>query len=350
MAIQSQPRHVRVSCKVVELAEVPSEILICPAGAVHSDNARFVMDRVAAELCIQRFRLRRVDVPIDWEHETESTLSAKRPHRAPAAGWIKSLFWRQAEGLFAKVEWTEQGAADIESKQYRYLSPVIFMRHTDRRAIAIVSVGLTNNPAIRGIRAIANSFRKGMATMDLKQKLIEILGLDGAADEQAILDVVGALMASGKGGETTANSMRSIDGDDELKRVLNRATVAESELSKVRCREFIREGMDSGKITQHKVSWWESFFARDPAGAADFIKEAPVIAPLPGRVVQNSQALPGGSYSGKRGTIISNAQFYYRAHSEELARITDERSYISGQLVENRMQRLSDEEAAKLGL
>ena len=57
------------------------------------------------------------DIPIDWEHASD--IKAPRGEEAPAAGWITQLEVRNG-ALWGRVEWTERGAAQVASREYRY--------------------------------------------------------------------------------------------------------------------------------------------------------------------------------------------------------------------------------------
>ena len=70
---------------------------------------------------------------------------------APAAGWITALEAVEGEGIYATVEWTAKAAEFIKAKEYRYMSPVIFISDDDRRAVKLASVALTNTPAMEAL-------------------------------------------------------------------------------------------------------------------------------------------------------------------------------------------------------
>lgn len=91
---------------------------------------------------------------VDYEHQT--ILSEKNGQPAPAAGWFKSMEWREGEGLFATdVVWTDRAKAMIESGEYKYLSPVILYSKKTGAVLKILHVALTNHAAIDGMREIA---------------------------------------------------------------------------------------------------------------------------------------------------------------------------------------------------
>ena len=134
----------------VELSGVPTEIKILPLGMVHSQKGDFNVDDESFELIRKQFKDRKLDLVIDYEHQTLSDV------QAPAGGWIKDLY-KGEDAIIAKVEWTPKAAEYLKNKEYRYLSPVVLVRKRDQKATAIHSVALTNTPAIDGMFALVNS-------------------------------------------------------------------------------------------------------------------------------------------------------------------------------------------------
>jgi len=126
-----------------------SELTILPPGIVKlSGMAPILMDKEAADSIIAAFRDQGVDIPIDWEHA--AVLKGARGEAAPAAAWVTDLIWDRKRGLIASVEWTAEGREMVESKQYKYLSPVVLVDEESRRPLALHSVALTNKPRIKG--------------------------------------------------------------------------------------------------------------------------------------------------------------------------------------------------------
>lgn len=87
------------------------------------------------------------DLVIDYEHQSLLTKTNGQP--APAAGWFKTLQWREGEGLFAvNVRWTDKAKAMIAAKEYRFVSPVFVFDGNTGEVQRIVGMGLTNTPAL----------------------------------------------------------------------------------------------------------------------------------------------------------------------------------------------------------
>lgn len=137
---------------VVDVEGVPEEIKILPLGYVQSQKGDFEVDDESVGLIQGQFKSRRIDIVIDYEHQTLKDV------QAPAGGWIKDIY-KGKDALIAKVQWTDRAKEYLKNKEYRYLSPVVMVRKSDRKAAAIHSVALTNTPAIDGMFPIINSFK-----------------------------------------------------------------------------------------------------------------------------------------------------------------------------------------------
>ena len=129
---------------------VPELVQLIPYGVIKGrDGRRFKMfntKEVIAET-IRRFNptgvQNTIDLVVDYEHQTD--LSAENGKPAPAGGWIKELFDKGNAGLWGKVSWTARAKEFIQSRQYRFLSPV-FKHDKDGNVLALLRAGLTNAP------------------------------------------------------------------------------------------------------------------------------------------------------------------------------------------------------------
>jgi phage I-like protein len=165
-----------------------------PHGIVQPTDGRkagpWRMDAQRAAPLIAAFKAAKNPLAIDYEHQ--SLMAAKNGQPAPAAGWIVDLEYRDGEGLFATVEWTERAAAAIKAGEYRYFSPV-FADKGDR----ITKLGpgaLTNNPALDGMAPVIAASALSPLTQieepkmeELLKALRQALGLAPDADEPALL-------------------------------------------------------------------------------------------------------------------------------------------------------------------
>lgn len=139
-------------------SNAPEWIRLLPMGEIPlgDDREPFMVDHAVLDSIVQRFQERGLDLVIDYEHQTLSG------QKAPAAGWIKGLEARE-DGLWARVEWTAAARQHLESKEYRYFSPVLRLDQESRRPLALLHVALTNTPAINHLPPlVAKSWGPGL--------------------------------------------------------------------------------------------------------------------------------------------------------------------------------------------
>jgi len=163
-------------------AVAPASIQVSPAGWVKTTKGDYLCDGEAMDLVMQSFREQGVDVVIDYEHQTQG----RGP--APAAGWINKLTARP-DGLWATVEWTPRATEYLQRREYRYLSPVIMVRKSDKRVVQLRSAALTNEPATMGQRPLVLKADGGLyqppftetgapVLDELQLKINEMMGVD----------------------------------------------------------------------------------------------------------------------------------------------------------------------------
>lgn len=280
---------------------VPENIKILPLGNVNSRKGNFLVDETSFKEMQQYFTDRQIDVVIDYEHQTlEGT-------EAPAAGWIKDLKLTD-EGVVAKVYWTDRAKEYLKNKEYRYLSPVIFKRKSDGRAIVLHSVALTNTPAIDGMEPIVNNlnFLKG-GKEDMNEflkKLAVLLGLDENATEEEIIEAIKKLAENEKAPE---GNEEEIVANKEILKALEldeKATVEDvkgkiialknpagyvsaedftklkEKIQEKESEDLVKMALSTGKITPAQKDWAKQYALKDPSGFKNFVDKAPQVVPL----------------------------------------------------------------------
>lgn len=176
-----------------EMSGTPAEFQVLPAGKieVHGDEPAY-LDEESAVKIIAAYKSRGNDMVIDYEHQSLADV------QSPAAGWIKDLVWKGAEGLWAVVEWTAKAAEYLKNREYRYFSPVMLVGAVDRKVALLVNVALTNNPAMNNLRPIvakATDFIENQKKEDtMLEKLKKLLGLAADAGEDKVVEGVTLLV------------------------------------------------------------------------------------------------------------------------------------------------------------
>lgn len=257
----------------------PEWIPLVPAGqVVGRDGREWVND--SPELVIGAFAAGGADLPVDLEHATE--LKAPQGDPAPAVGWIQELQIRDGH-IWGRVEWTEAGRNAVESKSYRYVSPVFVFERASKRVVALTSAALTNRPNLF-LQAL-----NGQEDRMTLEELLAALGLPKGTTFEAALAHIGKL----KGDLVTAtNAAASPPLDKFVPRAdfdaaLARATNAEASLTALNqqakdkdIKAAIEKALAEGKITPATVDYHKAQCALE-GGLERFdayCKAAPVIA------------------------------------------------------------------------
>lgn len=133
----------------------PTEIRILPAGKFRAADgsgrpanvAAWMTDANIAKSIISASFAAYKELLIDYEHQSLAT--QKNGQLVPAAGWFRGLEWRAGMGLYATaVQWNKRAAEMIAAREYRFISPVFVYNQTSGAVERIVSVAITNTPAL----------------------------------------------------------------------------------------------------------------------------------------------------------------------------------------------------------
>ena len=185
---------------------VPDWIQLTPAGPNirGRDGRNWILPD--PEAVVSAFRTHGADLPVDFEHATQVKGSKGEP--APAIGWIKDMEVRGA-AIWARVEWNDAGKTALQTKGYRYVSPVFTFAKAAGDILKMVSAGLTNNPNLE-MAALNKEEAQHMETM-MDKAILEALGL--AANASAA-DAVGAIGKLKEARDTATNTAQNFNADD----------------------------------------------------------------------------------------------------------------------------------------
>jgi phage I-like protein len=273
--------------------QVGNSIQILPYGWVETDKGKFLVDEQAIKSMMQAFEAKKNDTVIDYEHQTLKDVIA------PAAAWIKKLEDRGKDGLWGEVEWTPKALEFVKNKEYRYLSPVVFARKTDGRAVILHSCGLTNTPAIDGMEPIANKETEAKI-MDLLKMLAGLLGLPETATEDDVKKAIADLQAKvQQSGEVVANkevlTLLELPETANLADTKGKIIALKNPSGYVKAEEFkalqdklatqerdglVEMALKSGKVAPAQKAWAEQYALKDAEGFKAFLKDAPAVVPV----------------------------------------------------------------------
>ncbi|SDY55301.1 phage protease [Citreimonas salinaria] len=119
-------------------------------------------------------------IHVDVDH---GTMPGAKGGDTRAYGYIGEMEERE-DGLWGRVEWTAAGQALMEDRAYWGVSPV-FLNAKDGRITRIVSVAITNRPALRQLTALTFT-DEGEDGMDFRAMVAEMVGLTADASDEDI--------------------------------------------------------------------------------------------------------------------------------------------------------------------
>jgi len=289
-------------------AALPEWIRVLPLGKVELADQRepFMVDEASLASMVKAFRSRGIDLVIDYEHQSLNG------ERAPAAGWIKELEAR-GDGLWARVDWTQQAREYLAQREYRYFSPVLRLDPETRRPMALMHVGLTNVPAINHLPPlVARWGGEAKAAGELKHldlgfgvqvtkinpvkekaKMVEKLkSLMGLKPEVEAGVVCGKALEAFRDLSLTLNlpddaTVAQLKGAVEaLKTGAARLLKAEEEVQALKARlvaetteRVVEEALKAGKVSPAQRSWALEYCRRDPEGFKTYAARAPKWVP-----------------------------------------------------------------------
>lgn len=338
--------QVVVGASAVAAGSAAGRVLIAPWGQVRSSSGDFVLDAEAGRLVVEAFAAHGTDVPVDYEHQSLGGTYASPSGQAPAAGWIKALRVIGPEdgdgepGLYAEVEWTQAARAKLDSREYRYLSPVVIVRKRDRRVVALHSAALTNKPAIVGMRPIVNKQESERVRMSVVQACESENVATG--EREPVQDAASAGTAGGDEVIVTQPGTKGGEALDVLRLRLGLGAESDGETVILAAEQRLADLMESarrreaeervsaatraGKLIPVQREWALALALHDAAAFDAWAATAPVVVSL-GRTQP-----PETSDAGRgRATVIASARAAYRAEPA-LAAITDEEAWVRSAL------------------
>ncbi|MBF0445085.1 MAG: phage protease, partial [Magnetococcales bacterium] len=298
---------------VFEIASAAGEIQLFPAGEFRAGDGRpyglkaWRLDADIAKVVIANVAARANDLVIDYEHQTINAEWNGQP--APAAGWFKSLEWRD-DGLWAvNVQFTETAVNYIEKGEYRYISPVFTYDQNTGIVIDILHAALVNFPAIDGMadlhsRAAArfqNQAKQEIPQVEPKQ-LRGALGLAVTATDDEVTAKIAALKQTAKQSEEAVATAKAEPPDpahfvpvtmvEELKTEIAALKSGQEESQKA---ALIADGVAAGKLLPAQLGWAKTL---QVASLKSYLETTPAIAALKGTQTQDKDPADGGAGEG----------------------------------------------------
>lgn len=318
-----QKRHIATHTAELRPAPgtAPDRIQLLPSGSFQGRDGRgpYVLADASAVIAATREHFGKADIPLDYNHQTELSTQNGRP--APAAGWITELT-AEADGIWARVEWTERGAAAVASREFRYVSPVFFHDEAGN-VLMLCSAALTNIPNL-DLKALSEQGKQRAVPgakecrMEFKEAVAQALGLSPSASEvdiiaqakashEAVAQAGKALNASeGPAGlvaaaQSVAGKLAQAENPDPSKYVpmaMHEAATKEladlkAAQAKAQAEALVKEAQAAGKLTPAMEQWGRDYAAANPEGFKAWMASAPNLTPGGGADSRATAAQPG---------------------------------------------------------
>lgn len=288
-----------VAVCVFEITSDAAVVQLTPAGEFRARDGRpqhlpaWKIDRAIAERVIAAFRSQRNPAAIDYEHQLLNAEQNGQP--APAAGWINDLEWREGQGLFGQVQWTERARAYIQAGEYRFFSPVFSFHPKTGELQQLLMGALTNHPAIDGMqelnaRAAARfqSIYEETETMNpLLAAVIAALGLAETSTEDQAVAACKTLKAKADGAESEIAALKgrvadparfvSIETFDQVKTEL---VALKTQVTQNEVTALIEAGLADGRLLPVQQKWATDLGNRNVAALKGYLDTAQPIAAL----------------------------------------------------------------------
>lgn len=273
---------------------LPEWYTLFPEGEHEIEGVgRYLVTKNAWELVKAGIARRGLDLVFDYEHQTLGGA------KAPAAGWCTDWRWSDGVGIEAKIKWTDEAAAYLKKGEYRYYSPVFFVRQSDRLLAAVHSVALTNAPRTNHLKPLLAKLGADQLedTMDLLKMLIAALNMPESSTAEEVLATVKGLgqqetkevvakaviealgLAEGDVSTVVASIHALKQGE---KNSVSRAEFAalQKKLTERDAGEMVTAALKAGKITPDQKEWATKYAETDAAGFAIFVAKAPTVVPV----------------------------------------------------------------------
>lgn len=139
---------------------LPREFRILRAGMNETEKGPLLFNDEAARDVMARFAEQGVDLMIDLNHDSlNQEARAMRNDALDAMGWAR-LEVRPGPELWAvDVRWADEGAARLQAKKQRYISPVALYNKDTRQVAEIFNLALVGMPATHGAAALVAASR-----------------------------------------------------------------------------------------------------------------------------------------------------------------------------------------------
>lgn len=281
----------------------PDWVHLLPRGQFTARDGR-MFDNSDSEAVIATFRQRKIDLPIDYEHQNDRA-EARLSGPVPAAGWIDDLELR-SDGIWGRTKWTARARDLITRREYRYLSPTVNVIKKTGRIVLLKGAGLVHSRALH-LTALAKE-EEPMPEDELIAKIADALGLPPGSTADDVMTFIRrfrGLLAKVTGDAVSPAQMRDLDPaaltPDPAKFVpiatvqamLSERNTTLATITEERAEARVKDAMARGYLSPAMRGWALALCKSDEASFEEFLgKSIPHFASVVGAAPITTSAKP----------------------------------------------------------
>ena len=170
----------------------PTEIRLFGFGETETSKGKFVLDRSAAQMLMDKYREQGTDrLAFDYGHGMVKPTGADS-HKA--AGWFVPEV--REDGIYASdIQWTDPALKALREREYRFFSPAFLFDKSSRKLTKLLNVALTNMPATKNQSPLVLDAHSETETNKELEKMQVLLDSLNASDEAGAVAKLGELRA-----------------------------------------------------------------------------------------------------------------------------------------------------------
>lgn len=334
----------------LEDGKAPSRIKLLPMGSIEMRDGRGpyrIRDLAHASDIVAATRefFGSADMPGDRDHQMLHAVKPGVGGTAPATAWVKTAnITAEADGIYANdIQWTAAAAAQIEAKEYRYISPLFMARPVKDggdvlhlKNFALVNIGAIDLPAI------AAGLSEEEDRMDLTA-LAALLGLEAGATAEQVAAAIGELKKPASSGTSVIAIAAGIAATATVEEIAAAVTAIKKPdmsgyvplavVEPIRAQLKVLNGERLGKLVDDLVAAGVvlpakrketlDWFEKDEVAASAFFKDMPAIVAA-GAVLgdrkpaEKATTLTADEVAACAATGMSHEDFL-KAKNEEIA-------------------------------
>lgn len=268
---------------------------------------RFIFNADVAARLIARFNAKKNETVVDYEHQ--SLLAAQNGKEAPAAGWFKTLEYRDT-GLWAtNIKWVKKAKDYIANAEYRYISAVFSFDVDTGEIFELINFTLTNTPAKDGLQALAGlSHQFNLDPTNSNGDLIMSGGKDVSALTAELNTATTQVTALTQDLATANTKISALSAD--LKAANDKLAAAEAEkqaalvaAEKKQHADLLQTALSDGRLTPKQKDWASGLSL---AQLTDYLAAAPVI--LDGKLQHDKTVASGDQLTAEEIAMCTSMQ------------------------------------------